>query len=121
MYSPTYKRYVTALLLVIYIFNQADRAIFSFLMEPIKHELALSDGDLGFLAGPAMVLFYATLGIPIARMADRGNRVNIICIAVSLWSAVVTATSAVGTFVQLALARVGVGVGEAGFSAIAQS
>jgi MFS family permease len=121
MYSRSYKHYVTVLLLVVYIFNQMDRAIFGFLMEPIKHELALSDSQLGFLAGPALVLFYATLGIPIARWADRSNRVNIISTAVALWSAIVMCSAAVGKFWQFALARVGVGIGEAGFSAIAQS
>jgi predicted MFS family arabinose efflux permease len=121
MYSQGYKRYVTSMLLLVYIFNQTDRAIFGFLMEPIKHELELSDSQLGFLAGPAMVLFYATLGIPIARWADRSSRVNIISGAVAFWSCIVVATAAVGSFWQFVVARVGVGVGEAGFTAIAQS
>jgi MFS family permease len=120
-YSRAYKRYVVALLLVVYTFNQTDRAIFGFLMEPIKRELSLTDSQLGFLAGPALVLFYATLGIPIARFADRRQRVSIIAIAVALWSGIVICSAAVGSFLQLALVRVGVGVGEAGFSAVAQS
>jgi predicted MFS family arabinose efflux permease len=121
MDSGFYRRYVTVLLLIVYIFNQTDRAIFGFLMEPIKRELALSDTQLGFLAGPAMVLFYATLGVPIARLADRTVRVTIMSVAIALWSAITTATFAVATFWQFALVRIGVGVGEAGFSAIAQS
>jgi len=119
--SSAYKRYVVALLLVIYTFNQTDRAIFGFLMEPIRRDLGLSDSQLGFLVGPALVLFYATLGIPIARLADRRARVTIIAIAVALWSGIVTCTAAAGSFFQLTLCRVGVGVGEAGFSAVAQS
>jgi MFS family permease len=121
MYSRTYKRYVTGVLLVVYIFNQTDRAIFGFLMEPIKRELNLSDTQLGFLAGPALVLLYAVLGIPIARYADRSQRVNIMSIATALWSGIVMLSAAVGNFWQLALTRVGVGIGEAGFAAIAQS
>lgn len=121
MYSNTHKRYVTVLLLVVYIFNQTDRAIFGFLMEPIKAELGFSDSQLGFLAGPALVLFYATLGIPIARWADRSNRVTIMSIAIALWSGIVTISAAVHTFWQFTFARIGVGIGEAGFSAIAQS
>lgn len=121
MYSASYKRYVTALLLVVYIFNQTDRAIFAFLMEPIKRELRLSDTQLGLLAGPALVLFYAMLGIPVALLADRSNRVSIISVAVALWSGIVTLSAVVQTFWQFALVRVGVGIGEAGFSAVAQS
>jgi MFS family permease len=121
MYSQPYKRYVTAVLLTVYIFNQTDRAVFGFLMEPIKRELALSDSQLGFLAGPALVLFYATLGVPIARLADRSSRVNIISVAVALWSIIVVSSAFVGKFWHFALARIGVGVGEAGFSAVAQS
>jgi MFS family permease len=121
MSSNAYRRYITVLLLVVYIFNQTDRGIFGFLMEPIKLELGLSDTQLGFLAGPAMVVFYAALGVPVARLADRSSRVNIISIAVALWSGIVTLSAAVGTFWQFVLVRVGVGVGEAGFTAVAQS
>jgi predicted MFS family arabinose efflux permease len=121
IYSQPYKRYVTVVLLIVYIFNQTDRAIFGFLMQSIKADLKLSDTQLGFLAGPALAIFYATLGIPIARFADRRNRVNVIAIAIALWSAIVVCSAAVGKFWHFALARVGVGVGEAGFSAIAQS
>src|SRR5688572_11334509 len=116
-----YKRYVTVLLLIVYIFHRTDSTIFGFLMEPIKRELGLSDTELGFLAGPALVLFYATLGVPMARWADRSHRVNIMALAITLWSGIVTLSSMVTTFWQFALARVGVGIGEAGFSAIAQS
>jgi MFS family permease len=121
MFSSGYKRYVTVVLLAAYVFNRADAAMFGFLMEPIKQEFGLSDGQLGFLAGPAMVLFYAALGIPVARLADRSSRVNIMSIAIAFWSCIVALSSAVTSFWHFALARVGVGVGEAGFSAVAQS
>jgi MFS family permease len=120
-YSQAYKRYVTLLLLVAYICNQTDRAIFGFVMEPIKNELGLSDTELGFLAGPALVLLYTTLGVPVARWADRSHRVNIMAAAIALWSCICMTTATIGKFWQLALTRVGVGVGEAGFSAIAMS
>jgi MFS family permease len=120
-YSSAYQRYVTVLLLVIYLFNQIDRGIIVFLMEPIKHEFGLSDSALAFLAGPALLLFYTAFGIPVARLADRASRVNIISIAVALWSCMAMLSGAAAQFWQLALARIGVGVGEAGFSAVAQS
>ncbi len=120
-YSRYYKLYVTALLFLVYVFNQLDRAIFGFLMEPIKHEFGLTDTELGFVLGPALVMFYAGLGVPIARWADRSHRVRIMAGAILLWSGIVALTACVGRFWQLALARVGVGIGEAGFSAIAMS
>jgi len=109
------------LLLVIYICNQTDRAIFNFLMQPIKHDLGLSDSQLGFLAGPALGLFYATLGVPIARRADRGPRITIMSVALALWSGMVVLTALITQFQQLAFTRIGVGIGEAGFSSIAIS
>jgi MFS family permease len=121
VYSQAYRRYVTGLFLTIYLFAQIDRQAFSILMEPIKRELSLSDSQLGFLAGPALVLFYATLGIPVARWADRSHRVNIMTGAIALWSAIVAVSTVVHSFCQFAIARIGVGVGEAGFSAVAQS
>lgn len=121
MYSKKYKLYVTVLLMTVYVFNQVDRAVFGFLMQPIKLEFGFSDSELGFLAGPALVLLYALLGVPVARLADRSSRVNIISVAVALWSSIVTLSAMVAAFWQFALARVGVGIGEAGFSAVAQS
>jgi predicted MFS family arabinose efflux permease len=121
VYSQSYKRYVVVLLLIVYIFNQIDRAIFGILMEPIKRDFGLTDTEVGFLAGPALALFYALLGIPIARLADRSHRITIMTVAVTAWSSVVMLSASVQTFWQFALARFGVGVGEAGFSAVAQS
>jgi MFS family permease len=121
MNSLAYKRYVTSLLLVVYVCNQTDRALFSFLMEPIKHDLGLSDSQLGFVAGPALALLYTLLGVPIARWADNSHRVNIMSAAIVVWSCVVMSFAAIGTYGHLVLAQVGVGIGEAGFSAIAIS
>jgi len=109
-----YRRYVTGLLLSAYIFNQMDRAVFNLLMEPIARDLRLSDTKLGFLAGPAFVLFYAVVGVAIASCADRFNRVNIISISVALWSVMATLTGFAANFWQLVAVRIGVGVGEAG-------
>jgi MFS family permease len=121
MYSRLYRHYVATLLLLVYIFNQVDRRVFDILREPIKREFSLSDTQLGFVGGPALVLFYSLLGVPVARLADRSRRVTIMAVAVALWSAIVTLTAAVGDLSQLTLVRIGVGVGEAGFSAVALS
>src|SRR5262245_29413445 len=88
------RRYALGVLVVVYTFNFIDRQILSILLEPIKHELELSDTQLGLLTGFAFALFYATLGIPIARFADRSNRRNLIAIALAIWSAM-TALSGV--------------------------
>src|SRR5262245_31568110 len=118
-YSTRYTRYVLGLLLVIYISNQLDRTVFNILMEPIRRDFSLTDTQLGFVSGPALALLYACLGIPIARWADRNRRITIMAVAAGLWSAIATLTATVSGFGQLALTRVGVGIGEAGFSAVA--
>ncbi len=84
------------------------------LLEPIKEEFGASDTAMGFLTGFAFALFYATLGIPVARLADRWSRRNVIAISITLWSGMTALCAAAGTFTQLALLRIGVGVGEAG-------
>lgn len=120
-FTRPYKLYVTVVLTLVYVMNQVDRAVFGFVMEPIKREFGLSDAQLGFLAGPALVFVYAVLGVPVARLADRTHRVNLMSAAIALWSAIAACGALVGNFWQLALARMGVGVGEAGFAAVAQS
>ncbi len=121
MKNSTYKNYIIVILLLIYTSNFLDRQIFSLLMQPIKEEFDLSDTQLGFLSGIAFAMFYATLGIPIARLADRSNRVNIIAIAATVWSFMTVMTGMVTNFAQLALVRVGVGIGEAGCTPPAHS
>ncbi|WP_423607404.1 spinster family MFS transporter [Sphingomonas sp. MS122] len=111
------RRSVTlALLTAAYFFSYMDRQILAILQEDIRRELLLSDTQLGLLAGFAFAIFYATLGLPVARWADRGNRVNIIGIALALWSAMTAVCGLAQNFVQLLLARIGVGIGEAGSS-----
>lgn len=84
------------------------------LLEPIRLELGASDTAMGFLVGLTFAIFYATLGMPIAMLADRTNRRNIIAIAISIWSGMTVLCGYAQTFVQMAFARIGVGIGEAG-------
>jgi MFS family permease len=110
------RRYALAVLAVVYMFNFIDRQILAILLPSIKAEFQVGDTALGLLAGTAFALFYIALGVPIARLADRVNRRNLIALSVALWSGM-TALSGLATNVwQLALARVGVGIGEAGCS-----
>lgn len=115
------RNYVLGVLVVVYTFNFIDRQILSILLEPIKHELGLSDTQLGLLTGFAFAAFYATLGIPIARFADRSNRRNLIAASLVVWSGMTALSGLVTNFWQLLLARIGVGVGEAGCSPAAHS
>ena len=109
-----YRNYVLAILTVVYTMSLVDRGLISLLLQPIKEDLQLSDTQLGFLTGIAFALFYATLGLPIARWADRSDRVTIASLAIGLWGATVMACLFVGTFVQLLFARIAAAVGEAG-------
>ena len=113
-FSGTYKRYVLAMLTLVYTLNFVDRNLIILLLQPIKDDLQLSDTQLGFLTGIAFGLFYATLGVPIARWADRGNRVTITSIAIGLWGVTVMACLLVNNFVQMLGARIAAAVGEAG-------
>jgi predicted MFS family arabinose efflux permease len=110
-------------LLVIYIFNFIDRQIVNILAEPIKRDLGLSDTQLGLMTGLAFALFYTILGIPIARYADRpkSDRIGIIAISLAFWSGMTALSGLAQNFGQLLLARVGVGVGEAGCTPAAMS
>jgi predicted MFS family arabinose efflux permease len=108
------QRYLLAVLTSIMVFNYVDRVAMGLLLQSIKLDLALSDTQLGLLTGIAFAAFYATMGIPIARWADRGNRVTIISVTVGVWSAAVALCGMAGSFVQLLLMRMVVAVGEAG-------
>ena len=121
VFSPAVRNYALGVLVVVYTFNFIDRQILSILLEPIKQDLALSDSALGMLTGFAFALFYATLGIPIARFADRSNRRNLIAWALAIWSAMTAVSGLAQNFWHLLLARSGVGVGEAGCSPPAHS
>ena len=104
------------MLTIVYTFNFIDRQILVILQEPIKAELGLTDTQLGLLTGLAFAALYVTLGIPIARWADLSNRKNIVSISLALWSAMTAISGSVTSFFQLLLARIGVGIGEAGGS-----
>lgn len=115
------RSYTILVLAIVYMFNFIDRQILAILLPQIRDEFGVSDTYLGFLSGTAFALFYITLGIPVARYADRFNRRNIIAIAVALWS-VMTALSGFATNIwHLTAARIGVGIGEAGCSPPAHS
>jgi len=105
---------VLFILLIAYIFNFIDRQIIGVLAVPIKAELALSDQQLGLMGGIAFALFYSGLAIPIAWLADRKSRVNIIAVSVALWSGFTALCGFAQNFWHLFLARMGVGIGEAG-------
>ncbi len=119
--SRSARRYALGILVVVYTFNFIDRQILAILLPAIKAEFLVDDWVLGFLAGSAFALFYATLGVPIALLADRWNRRNLIAIAVAIWSAMTALSGAAGNIVHLSLARIGVGIGEAGCSPAAHS
>ncbi len=115
------KRYALGVLIVVYTFNFIDRQILAILLPAIKDEFAVDDMVLGFLAGPAFAVLYATLGIPIAFLADRSNRRNLIALALAIWSGMTALSGVANNIFQLALARIGVGIGEAGCSPPAHS
>lgn len=108
------RAWVLAVLTLVYTFNHVDRQILVILLEPIKLELGLQDSQLGMLTGIAFAAFYATLGIPVAMWADRGNRRNIIALALTIWSGMTALSGLAQTYWHLLIARMGVGVGEAG-------
>ena len=114
--SPSYRYLVVFILMVVYTLNFLDRQIISILAEPIRKDLNLTDTQLGLLGGLAFAAFYTTFGIPVAWMADRAKRTWIIAGACGLWSLFTALCGLATNFVQLALCRMGVGVGEAGGS-----
>ncbi len=109
------------ILAIVYMFNFVDRQILAILLPQIRDEFGVSDAYLGFLSGTAFALFYVTLGVPIARYAERCNRRNLIAAAVALWSAMTALSGLAANIGQLTAARIGVGIGEAGCSPPAHS
>ena len=116
LFPPRYRNYALGVLFLGYVVNFIDRSILAILLEPIKHDLSLSDSELGLLGGLAFALFYATLGIPIAALADRWSRVKVLAISMIIWSAMTALCGMASNFITLLIARIGVGVGEAGAS-----
>lgn len=106
--------YVLFLMTLVYAINIADRYVVSTLIEPIKAEFALSDAEVGFLTGVALAVFYVGAGIPLGVLADRVNRRNMIAVSLTAWSAMTAFCGLAQNYWQLLLARIGVGIGEAG-------
>lgn len=116
MHTKQYRTFALLLLTLVYGFNFIDRQIMGILAPFIQKDLGLTNTELGLLIGLAFAVFYTFVAIPIAWLADRFNRVNILSIALATWSAFTALTGLANNFVQVALARMGVGIGEAGGS-----
>lgn len=112
--GPGYSHYVLALLLVAYTLNAFDRSILSLLLEPIRREFGTSDTLLGLLSGLAFGVFYSTLAIPVAALADRWHRRNVLVLSITLWSVMTALCGLAGSFAALLLARIGVAAGQSG-------
>jgi MFS family permease len=119
--SPRYAWYAVAVLMLANLSGFIDRLILALLVPPIRRDLGLSLTETGLLIGLPFAVFYSLLGLPIARLADSGNRRNIIAAGIALWSIMTAMCALAGTFWRLLLARVGVGVGEATLQAPATS
>lgn len=116
VYSPAYTRYILGLLTAVYVVNYVDRNLLAILLQSIKEDLQLTDSELGLLSGTAFGIFYATLGVPIARLADIFSRKWVIVASLTLWSAMTALCGSAAGFASLLIYRIGVGVGEAGGS-----
>lgn len=119
--SDNVKRYTLGVLVVVYTFNFIDRQILAILIEPIKADLGASDLVMGLLAGTAFAVFYAVLGMPLALIADRWNRRNLVGLSLAIWSGMTALSGLAQNVTHLAIARIGVGIGEAGCSPSAHS
>ncbi|HZF45095.1 MAG TPA: MFS transporter, partial [Sphingomonadaceae bacterium] len=108
-----YGWYALGVLVLVYMLNFIDRQILSILANDIKADLGLSDADLGFLYGTAFAIFYALFGVPLGRLADGWHRVRLLSLGLTLWSLMTTLSGFARNGATLALARIGVGVGEA--------
>ncbi len=111
-FANPYSRYVMAVLFAVYVMSYIDRQLASVLLEDMKHDLGASDAQMGLLTGVAFAIVYATLGIPIARWADRGVRRSIIAGGLAVWSVATALTGAGRSYFEVLLARFGVGAGE---------
>ena len=111
--AKSYRAYVLLALTIVYTFNFVDRSLVGVTQEALKHDLGIGDFQLGLLGGPAFAILYTLLGVPIARLAERSNRITIITIGAAVWSMMTAACGMAANFPQLLAARVGVGIGEA--------
>ena len=112
--STQHRHYILFMVTLVFVVNYLDRQILAILLPLIKAEFKVSDSALGLLAGPAFAAFYATLGVPLALIADRVSRRNLIAVSLGLFSIMTVVCYSVASFWQLLIARIGVGVGEAG-------
>lgn len=116
--EPAWRRHYTLLVLTfVYAMSLIDRQIMGVLIEPVKHEFHVSDSAMGLLSGLAFALFYSTLAVPMGRLADRCNRRNMVALCCGAWSVMTGLCGLAGGYWQLAAARVGVAIGEAGGTA----
>jgi len=115
-YGPVYRGVLLVLILLVSAFAYVDRTVVQILGQPIKDDLGLTDFQLGLIGGLCFAVFYSTLGLPIARLAERKNRVTIIAVSVAIFSAASALCGVATNFVTLFLFRIGVGIGEAGVS-----
>lgn len=120
-WTPGRRHYVLFILCLVGVFNFIDRQILAILLEPIKHELQVSDTEMGLLSGVAFAVFYVTAGFPLARIADRGNRRTLVAACLAVWSIATALCGFVTSYVQLIIARMGVAGGEAGAYPASQS
>jgi MFS family permease len=116
-----YAYYVLGVLFVVYVFNFIDRQLLAILLQPIKEDLQVSDTAMGFLSGFAFAVFYTFAGLPLARVADRWVRRSLIALSLATWSVMTAVSGLARGFPDLALARIGVGIGEAGCTPPAHS
>jgi MFS family permease len=119
--SPSRAWWTVAVLTFTYIISFVDRTILGLLIEPIKADLSLNDTQIGLVQGMAFGVFYAVMGLPLGWLADRASRRGLIAAGAALWCAATAACGLASTFVQLFLARIAVGVGEAALSPAAMS
>ncbi|HTU11561.1 MAG TPA: MFS transporter [Allosphingosinicella sp.] len=111
--SPGYRAYLLGALVAIYALSVVDRVLLALVQEQVKRELLLTDFQLGLLGGPAFVVCYSLLSVPIARLAERYNRITILAIGTAVWSAATAASGFAQNFTHLLWARIAVGSGEA--------
>ena len=111
--SERYARYVLGVLVLVYVFNFLDRQILAILAERIRSDLGIGDAELGFLYGTAFAVFFAVFGIPLGRLADVWDRRKLIALGLALWSLMTVLSGFARSFPELAIARIGVGIGEA--------
>src|SRR5579872_4197257 len=121
VFTDSYKRLVLTTLTAVYALNFIDRTIVSIIGQPMKESLGITDNQLGLLGGLAFALLYTILGVPIARLAERFSRVNIMAVCITLWSGFTALCGAAPNFAVMLAMRVGVGIGEAGCSPPAHS